>query len=265
MGINLGNESPKYPGRILKLGADNDSTAVTKLQLRLKELGCGDLAGTGFFGIKTDEAVRLFQARFTDVDGRPLEVDGEVGAITWGAIFGRETLPVEETAPTSLMEEALKFAVSQIGVMEKPLGSNKGEQVEKYLRSVGLGGGFAWCMAFVYWCYQQAAEKKGLENPLVKTGGVLDHWNRAKNIRRISVQDAKNNPSLVRPGMIFIIDTGTPGGAGHGAFVEKMVGGKLITIEGNTNDSGAREGIGVFRRQGRKIASINKGFLDYSK
>ena len=37
----------------------------------------------------------------------------------------------------------------------------------------------------------------------------------------------------------------------------------LVTNEGNTNDGGSRDGIGVFRRQARKIAQINKGFIDY--
>ena len=34
-------------------------------------------------------------------------------------------------------------------------------------------------------------------------------------------------------------------------------------IEGNTNVAGSREGIGVFRRNGRKVLSIDKGFIDY--
>ena len=38
----------------------------------------------------------------------------------------------------------------------------------------------------------------------------------------------------------------------------------LITVEGNTNDNGSREGIGVFQRNGRKVAAINRGFIDYS-
>jgi len=37
-----------------------------------------------------------------------------------------------------------------------------------------------------------------------------------------------------------------------------------VTIEGNTNDGDGREGVGVFRREKRKIADINVGFLDYS-
>jgi hypothetical protein len=39
----------------------------------------------------------------------------------------------------------------------------------------------------------------------------------------------------------------------------------LVTIEGNTNDNGSREGIGVFRREQRKISSINKGFVDFTR
>ena len=61
---------------------------------------------------------------------------------------------------------------------------------------------------------------------------------------------------------MFVVDTG--GGHGHMGLVAEVLGGKLITIEGNTNDGGSREGVGVFRRESRKIAEINKGFVDYS-
>ncbi len=62
--------------------------------------------------------------------------------------------------------------------------------------------------------------------------------------------------------MIFVLDFG--GGAGHTGFVEGVQGGRLVTLEGNTNDDGSREGVGVFRRTGRKIVSINRGFIDYA-
>ena len=67
----------------------------------------------------------------------------------------------------------------------------------------------------------------------------------------------------VRPGQIFVMDFG--GGAGHTGMVRGIRDGKLVTIEGNTNDGGSREGIGVFERTGRTIGSVNKGFLDYSE
>jgi hypothetical protein len=46
--------------------------------------------------------------------------------------------------------------------------------------------------------------------------------------------------------------------------VQEVAGGKIIMIEGNTNVDASPEGIGVFRRESRKIAQINKGFIDYS-
>ena len=134
------------------------------------------------------------------------------------------------------------------------------------MASVGLNpaGQFAWCVAFVYFCFEQAAKKLGRSNPMIKTGGVLDHWNRAgtQGVSRITNARAINNPSLVKPGQIFAISLG--GGLGHTGLVERVAGGKLVTIEGNTNDGGSRDGIGVFRRSMRKINSINKGFVDYS-
>ena len=120
-----------------------------------------------------------------------------------------------------------------------------------------------WCAAFVYWCFKQAAEKDAVPNPVIKTAGVLDHWNKAgtRGVRRVLGATAKNSPGLVQPGFVFIMDFG--GGAGHTGIVESVEGGRLVTIEGNTNDGGSREGVGVFRRSERKISSINKGFLDY--
>jgi hypothetical protein len=50
----------------------------------------------------------------------------------------------------------------------------------------------------------------------------------------------------------------------NGVFGLEVENGRLVT-EGNTTQvTGSREGIGVFRRDVRKIASINRGFIDYS-
>jgi hypothetical protein len=61
---------------------------------------------------------------------------------------------------------------------------------------------------------------------------------------------------------VFFIDTG--GSHGHTGIVAANVNGLLETIEGNTNDNGSREGIGVFRRTRRRLNDINLGFGDYS-
>ena len=39
---------------------------------------------------------------------------------------------------------------------------------------------------------------------------------------------------------------------------------RQISGEGNTNGGGSREGVGVFRRAGRRIRDVNARFVDYS-
>ena len=87
----------------------------------------------------------------------------------------------------------------------------------------------------------------------------MNAWNKA-TCTKIKAVDSKNNPALVQPGQIFIIDHG--GGYGHTGIVKSVNGGFIKTIEGNTNDNHTREGIGVFELT-RKIKDINKGFLQY--
>ncbi|MCI0488265.1 MAG: CHAP domain-containing protein [Blastocatellia bacterium] len=254
-----------FPGRVVKQN-HKDKATVLSIQARLNAMGCGPIDEDGDFGKQTRNAVLLFQTRFTDTDGLPLKIDGEIGPITWAALFGAQSVPVRNDTSSALLTAVLEVAVSQIGVREVPPGSNRGPQVDQYVRSVGLSptGRFAWCVAFVYFCFEEAAKKLERSNPMVKTAGVIDHWNKAgaQNIPRITAARASNSPSLVKPGHIFVISHGA--GLGHTGLVERVTGGKLVTIEGNTNEGGSREGIGVFRRPMRKIVSINKGFIDYS-
>ncbi len=263
-------ESPPYPGHLIQQGEEN-SGYVRLIQSRLNQLGCANppLEADGDFGSRTEVAVRMFQARSEDSNGEPLMIDGIVGPITWETMFGEGSLPRVHARPSQspLLAKVLEIARNEIGVLEDPPGSNRGQRIEEYLASTRLGGGYPWCAAFVYWCFEQAAYKLGIDNPCINTAGVLDHWNRAgqEGNRRITHTQANADPQLVHPGMIFIIDTGDPGGAGHTGLVERVEGGKLVTIEGNTNEGGGREGIGVFRRNGRKINRINKGFIDYGR
>lgn len=263
---SLGPVTPvRFAGRVVRTG-ELDAAVVRAIQRRLAAVGSA-VTADGIFGPETEGAVKLFQARFPDVDGQPLKVDGHVGAITWAALFGRESVPVFDTAPP-LLAAALRVAASQIGVVERPSGSNRGPEVDRYLRSVGLdpaASSHPWCAAFVYFCFATAAKQLGRRNPVVRTAGVLDHWDRARagGIATVTAAKAHIHEQLVRPGQIFIIDTGSPGVIGHTGLVARVAVGKLVTIEGNTNDGGSREGIGVFQREARRIRDINVGFIDY--
>ncbi|PIF60066.1 CHAP domain-containing protein [Flavobacterium sp. 2] len=147
----------------------------------------------------------------------------------------------------TLAQKTIEIATAQIGVEEMPRNSNSGPEVEIYLRSVGLGKGYAWCMAFIYWCTLKASLQINAKNPLKKTGGVLDQYNSRPLLVKKSPQ----------PGDVFILDFNN--GTGHAGFVEKIAGNMIYTIEGNTNDFGGREGYKVARRK-RDIKTI-KGFL----
>jgi hypothetical protein len=239
---------------------------VLAVQRQLNRIGCGPVVADGVYGAETAEAVELFQSRSVDKFSSPLKVDGQVGAMTWAALFGDATLPVATTAPSPLLSDVLNTAAAEIGTMEDPPGSNRGPKVDQYLSSVGLHpeeGHYAWCAAFVYWCFQQSSQKLSIPNPVIRTAGVLDHWNRAgtTGVTRVSSQEATDSPIAVQPGMIFVLTTGS--GNGHTGLVERIEGIRLTTIEGNTNQGGSREGVGVFRRDGRTIPTINRGFLLY--
>lgn len=249
----------QYPNRIIKTG-EADEAIVTAVQEQLKAKGISPLDVDGEFGAQTEAAVKLFQARNTDTRSRALTQDGKVGPSTWAALFGNATVVFPPSGgPSPFAMRVIAMAAAETGTQEIPDGSNAGPRVEEYLRSVGLGKGFAWCMAFVYWCVDQAAKAEGKPNPLVKTAGVLDQWTRT-TATKIKQADALANFALVKPGQVFIMDFGQ--GHGHTGFIESVNGNQLITLEGNTNKEGSREGNGVFRRTTRTIRSINKGFIE---
>lgn len=146
----------------------------------------------------------------------------------------------------SVPGRALDIAISQLGVTEQPKGSNKGKEVERYLASVGLKGGYAWCQAFVFWCFEQAGKSLDAPNPVVRSAGVLDCWNRTANGKKLLKVDLEQRPELIYPGSQFIMKFGN--GTGHTGIIERMEGFIAHTIEGNTNDEGSREGYEVCRK-----------------
>jgi hypothetical protein len=151
----------------------------------------------------------------------------------------------------AIQKTPLDFAKAEVGVSEMPLGSNSGKRVEEYLRSVGLGKGNPWCMAFVYWCFNEYYKQLSITNPLVKTGGVLLAWNKAKEYRVVGEP---------RAGDIFIMDFGK--GRGHTGIVTGVDSKYIYTIEGNAApNSTTREGIAVCSK--KRIKSKIKGYLRY--
>lgn len=151
-----------------------------------------------------------------------------------------------------LSNKAIEIAITQLGKEEQPRGSNWGSDVKAYLNSVGINFPASWCAAFVYWCFREASGYLSTPPPLIRTGGVLNHWSSAKKQYKFTTPEV---------GDIFIMDLGH--GLGHtGIVIEVSADRKsVLTIEGNTNDTGSREGYEVCKRS-RPTSSI-KGYLRY--
>ncbi len=130
----------------------------------------------------------------------------------------------------------INIARAEIGVREKN-GQNDGEQVERYLAAVGLKRGEPWCAAFISWIFKEG----GYATP--RTAWSPDLFNKKVNTNKLTL------------GNVFGIWFPTMQRIAHVGLAEKQEGDWLISIEGNTNVIGSREGDGVYRKR-RPVKTI---------
>lgn len=116
-------------------------------------------------------------------------------------------------------------------------GNNKGEWPRRFLHSVGLNEGYAWCAALQEFCNQKAGLELGPALPAAvrnwaawaaATGRLTDHPERGD--------------------LFFYLNNDQ---TGHMGRVVRKVGPWVWTIEGNTSSGEAgsqRDGDGVYRR-----------------
>jgi uncharacterized membrane protein YeaQ/YmgE (transglycosylase-associated protein family) len=160
-----------------------------------------------------------------------------------------------------IQEKALAIATGYIGEQEVPKGSNWGAFVQHCLGLVGITVAAPWCQAFMYRCVAEAAAALNLPIPIVKSGSVLDCWNRTTGNRKVFKIEALSRPELVTPGMQFILKLGAT--TGHTGMVVRVDGHKYCTIEGNSNNDGSREGFAVVTHV-RDMNDANLlGFIKY--
>jgi hypothetical protein len=138
-------------------------------------------------------------------------------------------------------------------VGKKEEGNNSGEMVKGFLKSVGLGTGNPWCMAFVYGVFDEFCKAKGIPNPLPKTGSTLAFWSKVPAENKIEKSKAVNDPDLVKPGQIFIKSRS---GGGHTGIVIKVEGDSFVSVDGNSSD--------MVKVNRYKIANMI-GFADFFK
>jgi len=150
---------------------------------------------------------------------------------------------------SSFAEHLAAIAESQIGVREK--GNNGGEDVRKFQRATWLDlGPWAWCAAFVCWCYREALKRgddPGFKRPRTAGAWDFERWARDQGANLLKP------PGPARRGDIIIFTF-----SHIGVCVLDQKGNRIETVEGNTNPGGGREGDGVYRktRESDKVRSL---------
>ena len=124
----------------------------------------------------------------------------------------------------------LQIAMLQLGVREAT-GRNDGKAVAAYLQTTGLKEGYPWCAAFVSWVFKTA----GYAQPRTAWSPALF---------------PKARQSLEPlPANLFGIYYANLKRIAHVGFVVKKEKSWIISIEGNTNMDGSREGNGVYQKR----------------
>lgn len=222
---------PTYPGTILKQGSSGDAVALIQKVLGVQQ--------TGTYGPTTEANVSKFQR------ARELQVDGQVGPLTWAALFAPSAAPTTDLGATALV-----LALTHVGQHEQPLGSNRGPQVSEWLKRTGGEPGNPWCASFACCMIEDAAKQLGIPNPVPMTASSSALYRWAKGANRLVARPEPGDLALVIGGETghyhTVICAGVPSGD------------RVQTIEGNSNMDGSANGVEVAHRApGRRLSSCD--------
>lgn len=134
---------------------------------------------------------------------------------------------------------------SQIHVREKT-GNNDGEDVEKYLKTVGLGKGYAWCAAFVKWCLTHGVYNSDAEKYINGMALSLHRKEKIIYFKGVFTEEPQHAD-------VFNLWYNSLGRIGHTGFYHGWADkkkGNYYSYEGNATGKGARESEGGTPGQG---------------
>ena len=137
--------------------------------------------------------------------------------------------------------DIVKKAVNEIGVKENPTGSNRVKYNTAYYGREVSGSAYPWCCAFIWWVFRECGASRlffnGKKSAYCPT---VEAWGKAEGL---TVERSKG-----KPGDIVLFDFYGKGISGHIGIIEKVVGNKYQTIEGNTSSTSDDNGGAVMRR-----------------
>lgn len=208
----------------------------------------------GEFGGQTEAVVRDFQLH------KGLEADGVVGKQTYGTLTRPMFSAFSRIEGTDVRQLIVAYARQHLENMPRELyNSNIGPWVRAYMDG-NEGKEWAWCMGFVQTVLDQAYSTAGRKfteiMPQSYSCDVVGNFGLEKKTLHRNI-NLKNNPDLIQAGDVFL-NMKTKYDWVHTGIVIGVEGDWLHTIEGNTNDEGAREGFEVcMRRRNFQVNSID--------
>lgn len=139
-------------------------------------------------------------------------------------------------------ERVLALARGELGVTERPAGSNKVKYNTAYYGREVSGAGYPWCCTFVWWLFQQAGASK-----LFFGGGKTAYCPALLTHHKEQVVRGD-----YRPGDVIFFNFSGKTGAAHVGICEKWDGTNITTIDGNTGSGNEANGGAVMRRTRNK-------------
>lgn len=164
-------------------------------------------------------------------------------------------------------EAVLEFAQSYVGTKE--IGSNDDFQDPKFRRLMDLAGwekDQAWCAYFAELCWT-VPQYYGKSKYLAR---MFDHFsaNAVRTYENFSKDDMFVCDQVPEPGAVMVmerIQNGEPKKIdiwtlGHAGIVKEVKDDYIVTIEGNTNSAGSREGDTVaIKKRKLKFSGVENG------
>lgn len=215
--------------------------AVRRIQEWLSLQGIG-LVTDGVFGPATEFALQTFQHR------SQLPVTGRMNRRTFRAL----TAPLKHTLERSKTGGSLRtkmryYARSHLRWKPREIGGqNKGPWVRAYMDG-REGPQYPWCAGFVCTLLAQACDELGYTLPIAPSVSVDRLAASANRNGRFLVGRNGGPREALRAGDLFLARK-TATDWTHTGVVMRVHGEVMLTIEGNTNDDGAREGYEVCQR-----------------
>ena len=195
----------------------------------------------GDFSAASDFAVRQFQNK------NNLKPDGVVGKNTFAALISPITFVLEQQPAKSLLGNTL-VAYAKRHLKQSPReigGQNRGPWVRLYMKG-NEGTQWAWCAGFACFLLQQACKSRQLSLPITPSFSCDSLAASAKE-KGLFLSERGLDRSAIKPGMFFLNRRTTTDWTHVGIVIETNEE-VFMTIEGNTNDEGSREGYEVCQR-----------------